>query len=272
MITVSVANNKGGVGKTSTAITLAYYFSEKGKKVCLVDLDPQMNSTTYFFPTFKDDYDLGGMGAAALFDESHPIDIIPLPPTVVGSREMYHDQIFIIPAFEEALTLVEQGLDSSIPLVNALNRFEEIKALDFDVIIFDVQPSICTKQLAAVLLSDHVVVPVEADNFSAAGLLKMYEICEVAKEQNGTNKPEIHYFANKVFNQASDSLGKLDYMHHQLGDYMLKNYIPSSSVFSSAIAASRPVFKMPPNGNAAVFGKKVLAVLDELAQRFGLEG
>lgn len=268
--TITVANNKGGVGKTTTVIQLAYYFAERGKRVVVIDIDPQMNFTTYSIPDFKDRFDLNNFGSAALFDELAPIEVISLDPTRIGSREMYHDLIKLIPAYEESLTLVEQGLNPTEPLVNAIKRFEEVKNLDVDIVIFDAPPAICTKQLAAILLSDHVVVPMEADDFSAAGLVKMYEICQVAQNQNGTEKPEIHFFANKVFNQAADSLGKLEYMRQQLGDCMLENYIPSSSVASSAIAAHRPVFKMPPNGNAAMFGKKFSAVLNELEQRMGL--
>ena len=173
MRTISMINLKGGVGKTTTAITMAAILAMQGKQVLLMDADPQANATAFF--GVKDPEITCGATMAQLLD-----------PEAEGRSDQIEDYIIetpipgvqLIPSSIEliradiASVYTGRGARAISDAVQAL-RFEAVDAGEpapYDFIIIDCPPSFTAASVAAIYASDDVIVPVEPDAFAIAGL------------------------------------------------------------------------------------------------------
>lgn len=269
---IAVCNERGGVGKTTTTIQLAYVIAEMGKRVLVVDIDTQTSLTTYF-STFgvKNPVDLSvsPAGSYALFDAEYPIVPVNTGPARVGEKTFYEGQIDLLPAVKEPLQTVEQAVDANVPLTTAMQRFKELKELGYDYIVCDCPPGYSVRQIATVLASDHVVVPFKVDAFSAEGLVQMNEIVSLAQSLREDGLPLLHVVGNDISLNTKELKADWDYCKSELGGYLLKNYIPRTNIITNAVAAGRPIFKYPPHGHAGAVAHKYKNMAVELFERWG---
>lgn len=164
MKTIAIMNNKGGVGKTVTAINLADILARKyRKRVVLVDCDGQMNLTRFFLPAF--DPQVHTSVADVLAGRNEPVwseNLMPLMPgldLLPGSAELY----------DLDLRAIRDGVSSPY----ALREFCEAADSDneTDCVIFDCPPGYTLASVAALLAAEEVVVPMLVDGFSFAGMM-----------------------------------------------------------------------------------------------------
>lgn len=165
---ITICNQKGGTGKTTTAINLAVYLALAGKKTLIIDLDPQANATS-------------GLGA-----NKHDI-----------KRSTYHvllEELNIREIFQstpvDLLWLAPSNLDltgAEIELVSALGREYRLKkALDrerenFDFVIVDSPPSLGLLTINALCAADSVLVPVQCEYYALEGLTQLINTVKLVK-------------------------------------------------------------------------------------------
>ncbi|HAS8195757.1 TPA: ParA family protein [Vibrio vulnificus] len=271
MTIISVSNQKGGPGKTTTSIQLVYRIAEHKKRVLVIDLDPQGNLTNYFLDRAKTNPDIVKEGSARLFLANGDFEILPADLTTIGEREFYHDQIDVLPAHTHSLERLDR-VDVFESVGHIVKRLPQLKALNYDAIVIDTGPQIGVRQIGALLLSDHLITPIEVDCFSTEGLVKIAQMKEAAQHQRKqigfTDKsPHFHVYANKISKQSITVRRDLINYRKFLGSAFLNSSMPHSQVVKDAITIKRPVFKLAPNGNAASVGRQFAVVLDELLQR-----
>jgi len=176
-------NNKGGVGKTSLVYHLSWMFAEQGLRVMAIDLDPQANLTA----AFLDEDQLAELwtdsaGVSTIFRSVKPLlDVGDFAPV---DYQVPHTRLALIPGdlglsgFEDELSatwtdaLSDKNKARPFRILTAFWRAAQESAVRFhaDLVVFDVGPNLGAINRAALLASNHVVVPLGADLFSLQGL------------------------------------------------------------------------------------------------------
>ncbi len=156
---VAVANQKGGVGKTTTAVNLAAGLVALKKSVLLVDLDPQGNATI-------------GLGMRLREDQQTICDVLLRQKTVSQVRQMVSSQFDVVPASQH-LTLAEVRLTQfdqrEMILREALFSVQE----DYDFIVIDCPPAINVLTVNALVAAHSVLIPVQCEYYALEGLASL---------------------------------------------------------------------------------------------------
>lgn len=172
---IAVANQKGGVGKTTTTFSLGVALSKMGKKVLLIDADPQGDLTTYmgWYEQDKLPLTLADLMEQSMNDE----------PIRAKEAILHH---------KENVDLIPSNLDLSameMSLVNAMSReytmrncLSEVKK-DYDYIILDCMPSLGMVTINALASADSVIIPIQSQYLAAKGMTHLLKTISKVKRQ-----------------------------------------------------------------------------------------
>jgi len=165
---ICVANQKGGVGKTTTAVNLAVGVARAGMRTLLIDLDPQCNATT-------------GMGAEPA--GRHPL--VSTEPLREAMRETVTGDLKLLPGsrtFADVDSLVESAESRSA----ALRQHLSAGMSSFDYVLIDCPPSLGALTQTALAASSEVLMPIQCEYFAMEGLTQMIQVIrKVMQQQNG---------------------------------------------------------------------------------------
>lgn len=165
---IAIANQKGGVGKTTTSINLSACVAEKGKKVLLIDIDPQGNATSGLSINNHDEksvYDV-------LVDDIKIEDAIK--PTMVKNLHICASNIDLAGAEIELVSLVSR----ENRLKNAIDRMET----KYDYVFIDCPPSLGLITLNAFTAADSVIVPIQCEYYALEGLGQLVNSIKLVKK------------------------------------------------------------------------------------------
>ena len=167
--TYVIANQKGGIGKTTTATTLAGVLGKKGKTL-LIDADPQGNSTSTYQAVIEDQ--------ATLYDVM--VDSDPLPIEDAIQHMENGDIVASDPLLAKAGKLLDGNVEGLYRLQDALDVLD-----GYDYIVIDTAPSLDVVLYNCLIAADQVIIPVTADAYAMQGLSKLNDtIKAVQKRQN----------------------------------------------------------------------------------------
>ena len=228
---IAIANQKGGVGKTTTAINLSAALAESGKRVLLIDLDPQGNAST----------GLGfGQSDRKLTTYDLLIDEVPLQDVVVPTAIQ---GLWLCPATTDlsSADIELMANERRSFLLHAALRQPEVSAYGFDYILIDCPPSLSLLTVNAMVGAHSVLVPLQSEFFALEGLSQlMLTVREVRQSANPDLRIEgvvltMYDGRNRLSQQVEADA------RENLGDLVFRTVVPRNVRISEAPSYAMPV-------------------------------
>ena len=236
---IALANQKGGVGKTTTAVNLSACLAECGKNVLLVDLDPQANATSGVGLEKED----GASIYAALLGEADARTLIKPTET---------KKLHIIPAeldlagCEVAIARMDNYLHC---LKNALHPVVEQD--EYDYILFDCPPSIGILFMNALYAADAVIIPIQAEYLALEGLSVMLELVNQVRAA-GNPSLAIEGIVMTMFDARTNLAQQVvEEVVKHFGEQVHRAIIPRSVRLSEAPSYGKPITTYDPQSKGA---------------------
>lgn len=237
---IAMCNQKGGVGKTTSSINLGAAIAEFGRKVLLVDLDPQ------------------GALSAGLGINHDELDVT-IYDLLVDSRNSVLDALH--GTSMDNLDVVPANIDLSaaeIQLVNEVGREQALaRALrpvmkDYDVIIIDCQPSLGLLAVNALSCSDSVIIPVESEYFSLRGLALLMDTVDKVRDRLNFRLEIMGILVTMFDRRTLHAREVMERLVEAFGDKVFDSVITRTVRFPETSVAGEPISTWAPTSSGAV--------------------
>lgn len=248
---IAVSNQKGGVGKTTTATNLAYGLQLKGKKVLLVDSDPQGNSTD----TWRANNSEGYPTLSDLLFTNEPVE-----------ECIQHTEVGDILAGDPILEDAEKHLKNVAGYYRLKTRLEPLKSL-YDYIIIDTPPNLGILLQNALIAADGVIVPVTCGRYSLQGMSRFIDTVNEVKLQPGVKLEVLGLLLVRYMDRtvlARDVVDGLPELTKELGTNVFDTKIRNTVEVEKAQAARVPLEQYSPESTAAI---DYMEFIEELEKR-----
>ncbi|NJF26002.1 ParA family protein [Thermococcus sp. Bubb.Bath] len=238
-VVISVANQKGGVGKTTLTLNLGYGLARMGKKVLLIDVDPQFNLTFGLIGMEVMNYDNSNVGTIMTRESD-------IEDTIVEVSENLH----IIPSH---LNLSAKEIE----IINAYNRERRLqKAIspilpDYDYVLIDNPPSMGIFLVNSLTASDYVLIPLELSYFGVIGMQLMFNLMAMIREETNENLSLMGLVPNKFTRQTKVPKTRLKELKDAYPDAPILTTIPKAVALEKAQGEGLSIFDYEPEGRAA---------------------
>lgn len=223
---IAVLNQKGGVGKTTTAINLGAYLAKAGKRVLVVDFDPQGNATS-------------GLGFSKESLETTSYDILFRPGEIVTA---------IQETATPGLSLIGTHAGLAAAEVELVDKHERelllrkaIAGLDYDYVLIDCPPALGLLTVNALSAADELLIPVQAEYYALEGLSQLLTVMQRVRQGLNTKLELMGVVVTMFDSRTSLSDQVYKELKKHFGDKLFKTIIPRNVRLAEAPSYGKPV-------------------------------
>src|SRR5436853_7605070 len=253
---VAIANQKGGVGKTTTAVNLGVALAEKKLRVLLIDLDPQANATS-------------AIGMQELEGESIYDSLISDAPIAEQILPTRLDQLFIIPAdldLAGAEVEIARMPDHLTRLARTLSTFRSDET--FNLVLLDCPPSLGILMTNALAAADEILTPIQCEYFALEGLVKIVRVVEQVRDSGANDQVQIGGIVMTMFDSRTNlSEQVVNEVRQHFGERVYKTVIPRTVRLSEAPSFGKSILEYDSSGTGATAYRSLAR---EFIRRHGL--
>lgn len=229
---VSICNHKGGVGKTCSTVNIGAAIARHGKKVCLVDLDPQSNLTTAVGISEPDQTIYGALKGGRI------------QPTKIT------ENLFVIPS-DIDLSAAEMELSAEpgreYLVKEILNQF----SADFSLVLIDCPPSLGLLTINALTAADFILIPLQAEFLALKGLTKLSEVIDKIQRRLNPKLEIAGVFLTQYDSRKTLNRRVLETAEAKFTGKVFKTPIRTNIAIAEAPAAGKDIFSYLPKSNGA---------------------
>ena len=230
---ITLSNNKGGSGKTTTTVSLAAALAEQGLSILVIDLDPQGSATRWLgqeeAPAGLVEFSRGGLRVADLIvgTTASGVDLIPTSASLVAQDE-------------------DGETDTGMAIVRSFARLPDY----WDLVLIDTPPSVGYLSLAPLVASDHVVIPIETHALALSGLVSVVDSIQRARQHVNRQLNLLAILPCRV-NATLHAREIVARLRQEFGQVVLRSQIRESIRVAEAPAFRMPITRYAPtSGNA----------------------
>ncbi|WP_102348070.1 ParA family protein [Bacillus sp. Marseille-P3661] len=247
---IAVANQKGGVGKTTTSVNLSACLAYLGKKVLLVDIDPQGNATS---GVGVEKADVEQCIYNVLVEDEEAKSIVR--PTSVENLSMLPSTIQLAGAEIELVPTISREV--------RLKRALETVANDYDYIIIDCPPSLGLLTINALTAADSVIIPVQCEYYALEGLSQLLNTVRLVQKHLNQSLKIDGVLLTMLDARTNLGIQVIDEVKKYFQDKVYQSIIPRNVRLSEAPSHGRPIILYDPKSRGAEvyldFAKEVIA-------------